>query len=95
MFLTFLLFAKSCMAMPLNSYFCIQREKTYCAHCFAEQAPFVQLEMLGKQSAVGRKKGSANLSGIVFLDGKRRKDGQYSIWWCFSALYKDDGVIAS
>lgn len=52
--------------MPLNSHFCIQHEKTYCANCFAEQAPFVQLEMLGKQSAVGRKKGGVNLSGMSF-----------------------------
>ena len=92
MLLTFSLFAKSCMVMPLNSYFCIQHEKTYCAHCFVEQAPFVQLEMLGKQSAVGRKKGGANSSGIVFLDGKRRKDGQYSIWRFFLLSIKMMGL---
>ena len=36
-------------------------------------------------------KGRCSLSGIAFLDGKRREDGQYSIWRCFPALYKDDG----
>ena len=88
----FLFFAKSCMAMPLNGYFCIRHEKTYCAYCFAEQAPFVQLEMLDKQSVDGRKKGGANLSGIVFLDGKRRKDGQYSIWRFFVLPIKMMGL---
>ena len=29
-----------------------------------------------------------------FLDGEKMKDGQDSIWRCFSVLYKDDGVIA-
>lgn len=29
-----------------------------------------------------------------FLDGEKMKDGQDSIWRCFSVLYKDDGGIA-
>ena len=63
------------MAMPPNDYFCIQYEKIYCTYCFTEQAPFVQLEMLDKQSVDGRKKkGRTNLSGIVFF-GWREDEG--------------------
>jgi len=91
----FLFFAKSCMAMPPNDYFCIQHEKIYCTYCFTEQAPFVQLEMLDKQSVDGRKKKEELIYlASSFLDGEKMKDGQDSIWRCFSVLYKDDGGIA-